>query len=151
MSWNLRCGWSMQPLRRILRLIHLLNVSWRKHLLMMILFFNIVVILLMMYAVLDFESKNLIAKNKRSYFPHVVDFSKFSQVVVNFTLFSFLSWYMNVISHALILLFFQSSCSSASPSFVSEDFLCSEVDRVLDKVVEYLISEATTIVASQCD
>ena len=58
---------------------------------MMILFFNIVVILLMMYAILDFESKNLIAKNKRFYVPHVVDFSKFSQVVVNFFLFPFLS------------------------------------------------------------
>jgi len=58
---------------------------------------------------------------------------------------------MNVISHALILLFFQSSCSSASPSFVSEDFLCSEVDRVLDKVDEDLISEAATIVAFESD
>jgi len=47
--------------------------------------------LLMMYVAFDFESKNLIVENKRSYFPHVVDFSKFSQVVVNFTLFSFLS------------------------------------------------------------
>jgi len=51
----------------------------------------------------------------------------------------------------LILLFFQSSCSSASPSFVSEDFLSSEVDRVLDKVVEDLISEAATIIASEND
>ena len=48
-------------------------------------------------------------------------------------------------------LIFQSSCSSASPNFVSEDFLCSEVDRVLDKVVEDLISEAATIVASESD
>ena len=46
---------------------------------------------------------------------------------------------------------FQSSCSSASSSFVSEDFLCSEVDRVLDKVVEDLISDATTIVALESD
>ena len=51
----------------------------------------------------------------------------------------------------LILLFFQSLCSSASPSFASEDFLCSEVDRVLDKVVEDLISEAATIVDSESD
>ena len=51
----------------------------------------------------------------------------------------------------LILLFFLSSCSSASPSFVSEDFLSSEVDRVLDKVVEDLISEATTIVTFESD
>ena len=45
----------------------------------------------MMYAVLDFESKNLIAENKRSYFPYVVDFNKFSEVVVNFSLLPFLS------------------------------------------------------------
>ena len=45
-------------------------------------------------------------------------------------------------------LIFQSSCSSASPSFVSEDFLRSEVDHVLDRVVEDLICEAATIVAS---
>jgi len=48
-------------------------------------------------------------------------------------------------------LIFQSSCSSALPSFVSEDVLCSEVDRVLDEVVEDLIGEATTIVASESD
>ena len=51
----------------------------------------------------------------------------------------------------LIFLFFQSSCSSVSPSFVSEDFLGSEVDRVLDKVIEDLISDAVTIVASKSD
>ena len=52
----------------------------------------------------------------------------------------------------LILLFFQSLCSSASPSFVYEDFLRPEVDRILDKVVEDLISEAATIVVfeSEC-
>jgi len=50
-----------------------------------------------------------------------------------------------------IFYFSQSSCSSASPSFVSKDFLCSEVDRVFDKVVEDLISEAATIVASESD
>ena len=49
-----------------------------------------------------------------------------------------------MISHALILLFFQSSCLSTSPSFASEDFLGSEVDHVLDKVVEDLISEAVS-------
>ena len=48
-------------------------------------------------------------------------------------------------------LIFQSSCSSVSPSFVSEDFLCSEVDRVLDKVVEDLISEAAAIIALESD
>ena len=101
--------------------------------------------------ILDFESKNLIAENKRSYFPHVVDFSKFSQVVVNFSLFPFLSWYLNVISHAFDILIFRSSCSSASPSFVSKDFLGSEVDRVLDKVVEDLISEAAAIIALESD
>ena len=47
----------------------------------------------------------------------------------------------------LIFVFFQSLCSSASPSFVSENFLGSELDRVLDKVVEDLISEAAAIVA----
>ena len=51
----------------------------------------------------------------------------------------------------LTLVFFQSSCSSASPSFVSEDFLRSKVDHMLDKVVEDLISEAATIVASESD
>ena len=89
MSLNLHCGWSMQPLRRTLRLIHLLNVSWRKRLVMTYFVFYVVVILLMMYDVLDFESKNLIAENKRSYLPHVVDFSKFFQIVVNFSLFPF--------------------------------------------------------------
>jgi hypothetical protein len=44
---------------------------------------------------------------------------------------------------------FQSSCSSASPSYVFEDYLSSEVDYVLDRVVEDLISEAATIVASE--
>ena len=48
-------------------------------------------------------------------------------------------------------LIFHSSCSSASPNFVSKDFLCSEVDRVLDKIDEDLISEAVTIVASESD
>jgi hypothetical protein len=42
-------------------------------------------------------------------------------------------------------------CSKASPNFVSEDFLCSEVDHVLDKVVKDLISEAATIVVSESD
>ena len=51
----------------------------------------------------------------------------------------------------LIFLSFQSSCSSASSSFVSEDFLGLEVDRVLDKVVEDLISEAATIETSKSD
>jgi hypothetical protein len=37
--------------------------------------------------------------------------------------------------------------SSASPSFISEDYLSSEVDQVLDRVVEDLIDEAATIVA----
>jgi hypothetical protein len=43
--------------------------------------------------------------------------------------------------------FFQSSCSSASLSYVSEDFLRCKVDRMFDRVVEDLISEAATIVA----
>jgi hypothetical protein len=40
-------------------------------------------------------------------------------------------------------------CSSALPSYVSEDFLSSEVIHVLDRVVEDLISEAAAIVASK--
>jgi hypothetical protein len=42
---------------------------------------------------------------------------------------------------------FQYSCSSASPSYVSENYLSLEVDHVLDRVVEDLIDEATTVVA----
>ena len=49
------------------------------------------------------------------------------------------------------LYFSQSACSIASPSYVSEDFLRSKVDHMLDKVVEDLISEAKTIVASESD
>jgi hypothetical protein len=41
---------------------------------------------------------------------------------------------------------FQSLCSSASSSFISEDYLSSEVDQVLDRVVEDLIDEAATII-----
>jgi len=41
-------------------------------------FCDVVIILLMMYAILDFESKNLIAENKKPCLPRVVDFSKFS-------------------------------------------------------------------------
>jgi hypothetical protein len=37
---------------------------------------------------------------------------------------------------------FQSSCSSASPSYVSEEFLLCKVDEMLDRVVKELISEA---------
>jgi hypothetical protein len=44
---------------------------------------------------------------------------------------------------------FQSSCSSASPSYVFEDYLSSEVDHVLDRVVEDLIDEATAVVTSE--
>lgn len=55
-----------------------------------------------------------------------------------------LKW--NMYSNCLL---FQSSCSSASPSFIFDDFVSSEVDRVLDKVVDDLISEATNIVASE--
>jgi hypothetical protein len=48
---------------------------------------------------------------------------------------------------SIFLVCFQSSCSSASPSFIFEDCLSSEVDQVLDKVVEDLIDEAAAIVA----
>ena len=141
----------MQPLRRILRLIHLLNVSRRKRLVMMSLFFYVVVILLIMYAVLDFESKNLIAKNKKPCLSCVVDFDKLSQVIVYF-LFSPLFVMMFELDKLYFdTLIFQSSCSSASPSFASEDIICLEVDHVLDKVVEDLISDATTIVALESD
>jgi hypothetical protein len=44
---------------------------------------------------------------------------------------------------------FRSSCSSASPSYVFEDFLSSEVDDILDRVVQDLIGEAAAIVASE--
>jgi hypothetical protein len=44
---------------------------------------------------------------------------------------------------------FQPSCSSASSSYIFEDYLSSEVDHVLDRVVEDLIDEATAIVASE--
>jgi hypothetical protein len=49
----------------------------------------------------------------------------------------------------IFLVCFQSSCSSASPSYISEDYLSSEVDHILDKVVEDLIDEAAAIVASE--
>jgi hypothetical protein len=44
---------------------------------------------------------------------------------------------------------FQSSCLSASPSYVSKDYLSSEVDHVLDRVVEDMIDEVATVVASE--
>jgi hypothetical protein len=44
---------------------------------------------------------------------------------------------------------FQSSCSSSSPSYIFEDYLSSEVDHVLDRVVDDLIDEAAAIVASE--
>jgi hypothetical protein len=47
----------------------------------------------------------------------------------------------------IFLVCFQSSCSSASPSFISEDYLRSEVDQVLDRIIEDLIDEAAAIVA----
>jgi hypothetical protein len=45
--------------------------------------------------------------------------------------------------------YFQSLCSSALPSYISKDYLSSEVDHVLDRVVEDLIDKAATIVASE--
>jgi hypothetical protein len=42
---------------------------------------------------------------------------------------------------------FQFSCSSASPSYIFEDYLSSEVDHNLDRVVEDLIDKAAAIVA----
>jgi hypothetical protein len=44
---------------------------------------------------------------------------------------------------------FQSSCSSASSSYISEDYLSSEVDHVLDRVVKDFIDEAAAIVSSE--
>jgi hypothetical protein len=35
------------------------------------------------------------------------------------------------------------------PSFVSEGYLSSEVDHVLDRVIEDLIDEAASVVASE--
>jgi hypothetical protein len=46
---------------------------------------------------------------------------------------------------------FQSSCLSASPSCISEEFLRCKVDEVLDRVVEELISEAAFFVASKSE
>jgi hypothetical protein len=46
---------------------------------------------------------------------------------------------------------FQSSCSSASPNCVFEEFLRCKVDEVLDRVVEELISEAAFFVASESE
>jgi hypothetical protein len=51
--------------------------------------------------------------------------------------------------NGIFLVCFQSSCSSASPSYIFEDYLSSEVDHVLDRVVGDLIDEAATIVASE--
>ena len=68
-----------------------------------------------MYAVLDFESKNLIAGNKKPYLPQVVDFSKFSQVVAGslfikivldkecFDIFIFPGHHVRVLHRALFL------------------------------------------------
>jgi hypothetical protein len=47
----------------------------------------------------------------------------------------------------IFLVCFQSLCSSASPSFISEDYLSSEVDQILDRIIEDLIDEAAAIVA----
>jgi len=43
-----------------------------------------------MYAVLDFESKNLVDENKKPCLRRVVDFSKFSQEIVYFSFSPFL-------------------------------------------------------------
>jgi hypothetical protein len=51
--------------------------------------------------------------------------------------------------NGIFLVCFQSLCSSASPSYISEDYLSSEVDHVLDIVVKDLIDEAAAIVASK--
>jgi hypothetical protein len=51
----------------------------------------------------------------------------------------------------VVFCIFQSSCSSASPSCISEDFLRCKVDEVLDRVVEELISEAAFFVASKSE
>jgi hypothetical protein len=57
--------------------------------------------------------------------------------------------FWKVIFDGIFIVCFQSSCSSASPSYIFEDYLSSEVDHVLDKVVEDLIDEAAAIIASE--
>jgi hypothetical protein len=51
----------------------------------------------------------------------------------------------------VVFCIFQSSCLSASPSCVSEEFLRCKVDQVLDRVVEELISEDAFFVASESE
>jgi hypothetical protein len=94
---------------------------------------------------LEFETNFSIAENERC-LPPVVDCSKFSQV------FMLLLWCGDICKanfDGIFLVCFQSSCSSASPSFISEDYLSSEMDHVLDRVVEDLIDDAAAIVASE--
>jgi hypothetical protein len=97
---------------------------------------------------LDFECKNFIAGNKKCCLPRIVDFSEISQVVYCGTSFFFVVMICKVIVAFCI---FQSSCSSASPSCVSEEFLRCKVDQVLDRVVEELISEAAIFVALESE
>ena len=103
LSLNLRYGWSMKPMRRILRLIHLLNVSSRKRLSYIFCFLIVMIFVLMDHDVLDFESKNRIAESKQPCLPRVVDFSKISQLFANS---SFFSWILNWIRNILTFLFF---------------------------------------------
>jgi hypothetical protein len=94
---------------------------------------------------LEFKTEFSIAENKRC-LPRVVDCSKFSQVFV------LLLWCGDICIanfNGIFFACFQSSCSSASPSYVSEDYLSSEVDHILDRVIEDLIDEAAAVVASE--
>jgi hypothetical protein len=94
---------------------------------------------------LEFENDFSIAKNERC-LPRVVDCSKFSQVFV------LMLWCGDICKanfDDIFLVCFQSSCSSASSSYISEDYLSSEVDHVLDRVVKDFIDEAAAIVSSE--
>jgi hypothetical protein len=96
---------------------------------------------------LDFECKNFITGNKKYCLPRIVDFSGVSQVGYCGTSF-FIVIICEVIAAFCI---FQSSCSSASSSCVSEEFLRCKVDEVLDRVVEELNNEAAFFVASKSE
>jgi hypothetical protein len=96
---------------------------------------------------LDFECKTFVAGNKKRCLPRIIDFSEISRVVYCGT-----SFFVVMICKVIVAFcIFQSSCSSASPSCVSKEFLWCKVDQVLDRVVEELISEAAFFVASESE
>jgi hypothetical protein len=89
---------------------------------------------------LDFECKNFITGNKKCCLPRIVDFSGVSQVG-----YCGISFFVVIICEVIVAFcIFQSSCLSASPSCVSEEFLRCKVD-------EELISEAAFFVALESE